>query len=120
MDCDGDVGVSRKWGVEGVAVCLAQKRQLNTAAAGGRKRSKHSKRVCFVDVLPEDLVDVIVKESVRGHLDMGMLKAVCTAFNKALSCDQVWRVLVDWQWGGLPSIIAAPIERETSEQSWER
>ena len=97
---------------------MSRKRNGN-AAAGGEKRSKRGQGVSMMDVLPEELVEMIVRFSVRGHLDVGMLKAVCSDFNRALYCDDVWKLMVGRFWGSRADIIAPPIKR-TNDQTWER
>ncbi len=68
-----------------------------------------STQLCMLDVLPSDVIDLIIEEAVIGHISMVKLMRVCKTFRAILDKQSMWKRVVAIAFGNRDDIIQFPV-----------
>ena len=71
----------------------------------------------FMRTVPEEILELILVFSVRGHRDMRTLALTCKRWRAFSQQDISWKRLSIRGWGNRADIVQIPIEKDP-EQSW--
>ena len=70
-------------------------------------------KASFLREAPDEILEIILLHSVRGHLDLRRLALTCKRWRAFASEDQPWKRLAIRAWGNRSDIISVPIKKDT-------